>query len=140
MRFCNSCNRITLGEPLYCNYCGSSYEVKLCHARHPNPRNAVVCSQCGSREFSQPAPPLTVGQKLGIVLLKHSLGIFLGLLTSIALFMLAKALVEHGDEIVSQIIRVAMCLAVLWFAYLFAVPILNGLFGRPPNTRKRGRH
>src|ERR1700756_5276548 len=56
MRFCNQCHRMTAGEPLFCNFCGRSYDVKLCPHRHPNPRNAEICSQCGSRELSTPHP------------------------------------------------------------------------------------
>ena len=56
MRYCNQCHRITPGEPLFCNFCGRSYDFKLCPHRHPNPRNAEICSQCGSRELSTPHP------------------------------------------------------------------------------------
>src|SRR5437764_1469406 len=56
MRYCNQCHRITAGEPMFCNFCGSSYNVKLCPSRHINPRSAEVCSQCGSRDLSTPAP------------------------------------------------------------------------------------
>ena len=30
---------MTAGEPLFCNFCGRSYDLKLCPHRHPNPRN-----------------------------------------------------------------------------------------------------
>jgi hypothetical protein len=56
MRICLHCHRITVGEPLFCNFCGRTYDVKLCSARHANPRSAQICSQCGSREFSIPQP------------------------------------------------------------------------------------
>src|SRR5258705_3358168 len=54
MRYCNQCHRITPGEPLFCNSCGRSYDFRLCPSRHPNPRNAEICSECGSRELSTP--------------------------------------------------------------------------------------
>ena len=56
MHYCNQCHRITPGEPLFCNFCGRSYNLKLCPHRHPNPRNAEICSQCGSRDLSMPHP------------------------------------------------------------------------------------
>src|SRR5436853_4538857 len=56
MQYCNYCHRITAGEPLFCNFCGRSYNLKLCPHKHPNPRTAQACSQCGSRDFSTPQP------------------------------------------------------------------------------------
>ena len=56
MRYCNECHRMTAGEPLFCNFCGRSYDLKLCPHRHPNPRNAEICSECGSRDLSTPHP------------------------------------------------------------------------------------
>src|SRR5579872_634477 len=58
MRYCHNCHRITTGEPLFCHSCGDTYDAKLCPARHINPRWAQVCSQCGSRDLSTPAPPV----------------------------------------------------------------------------------
>src|SRR5262249_51997165 len=60
MRFCNNCQRVTAGEPLFCNFCGRSYDLKLCPHRHANPRTAEVCSQCGSRELSTPHPAMSL--------------------------------------------------------------------------------
>src|SRR6185295_10466411 len=60
MRYCNQCHRMTTGEPLYCNFCGRSYGLKLCPHRHLNPRNAEICSQCGSRELSTPHPRVSL--------------------------------------------------------------------------------
>lgn len=56
MKYCYNCNHVTAGEPLFCNFCGRSYDVKLCPRMHPNPRNAQACSKCGSRDFSTPQP------------------------------------------------------------------------------------
>ena len=54
MKYCYQCGKLTAGEPLFCNFCGRSYDVKLCPRQHPNSRVAEVCSQCGSRELSMP--------------------------------------------------------------------------------------
>lgn len=56
MRLCTKCYQITVGKPLFCNKCGSSYNVKLCPRLHVNPRAAKVCSECGSKDLSSPQP------------------------------------------------------------------------------------
>jgi hypothetical protein len=58
MRICYHCGRATSGQPLFCNHCGRSYNVKLCPRLHPNPRGASVCCACGSRDLSIPHPRL----------------------------------------------------------------------------------
>ena len=69
MRYCNQCHRMTAGEPLFCNFCGRSYELKLCPHRHPNPRNAEICSQCGSRDLSTPHPHVALWLAVAIKVL-----------------------------------------------------------------------
>jgi RNA polymerase subunit RPABC4/transcription elongation factor Spt4 len=56
MKYCYECGRMTAGEPRYCQFCGRTYDVKLCPRKHVNPRSAEVCSACGSRELSTPQP------------------------------------------------------------------------------------
>lgn len=56
MRYCYECNKVTHGKPLFCNFCGRSYNVKLCPRLHVNGRKAQACSLCGSRDLSTPAP------------------------------------------------------------------------------------
>jgi RNA polymerase subunit RPABC4/transcription elongation factor Spt4 len=63
MKYCFQCNRVTTGEPIFCNFCGSSYDTKLCPRLHPNPRRAEVCSQCGSRDLSTPQPKVPLWGK-----------------------------------------------------------------------------
>lgn len=83
MKYCYHCGHLTAGEPLFCNFCGRSYDLKLCPRRHPNPRFADVCSQCGSRELSTPQPKVSFWWKVLAFLLQVFLGIVLGL-TSLA--------------------------------------------------------
>lgn len=59
MKYCYECGRMTAGAPRYCQFCGMTYDVKLCPRRHENPRFAEVCSQCGSRELSTPQPKVS---------------------------------------------------------------------------------
>jgi hypothetical protein len=77
MKDCYQCGKLTAGEPLYCNHCGRSYDVKLCPRHHQNPRGAEGCSQCGSRELSTPQPKLPMSWRLAALLLQFVLGILL---------------------------------------------------------------
>jgi hypothetical protein len=68
---------MTAGEPLFCNHCGRSYDVKLCPRLHPNPRGAEVCSQCGSREMSTPQPKIPLSWRLLALIVRLGLGLLL---------------------------------------------------------------
>lgn len=75
MKYCYECGRITAGEPRYCQFCGRTYDVKLCPRRHENPRYAEVCSQCGSRELSTPQPKVSVLWKVAEVFVRAVVGL-----------------------------------------------------------------
>ncbi len=77
MTYCYNCGHITSGEPLFCNFCGRSYDLKLCPRHHSNPRSAQACSQCGSRELSTPQPRVPLMWKLLAVVIRFGLGILL---------------------------------------------------------------
>ena len=77
MNYCYNCGHITPGEPLYCNYCGRSYDLKLCPRHHPNPRSADVCSKCGSRELSTPQPKVPAMWKHSANVIRLGLGLLL---------------------------------------------------------------
>ena len=64
MKYCYNCGHMTPGDPLFCNVCGRSYDVKLCPRMHVNPRGAQVCSQCGNRELSTPQPKIPMSLRL----------------------------------------------------------------------------
>src|SRR5580704_12805767 len=77
MKYCYQCGHITQGEPAYCNFCGRSYDVRLCPRHHQNPRGAEVCSQCGSRELSTPQPKIPMSWRLLALLIRLGLGLLL---------------------------------------------------------------
>jgi len=54
MRRCNDCRRKSPDEALFCRFCAATFDLKLCPHRHPNPRDARYCTQCGSHELSRP--------------------------------------------------------------------------------------
>jgi RNA polymerase subunit RPABC4/transcription elongation factor Spt4 len=101
MKYCYECGRITAGDPRFCQFCGRTYDVKLCPRRHENPRFAEVCSQCGSRELSTPQPKVSflwrameflvrvmVGLLIAFVLLSFLYGLLTGPRTGGALMAL----------------------------------------------------
>jgi hypothetical protein len=90
MTYCYNCGHITPGEPLYCNYCGRSYDVKLCPRHHANPRSADVCSKCGSRELSTPQPKVPAVWKLLAIVIRLGLGLLLVYVTLSFFVALAK--------------------------------------------------
>src|SRR5713226_4356206 len=112
MRYCNHCHRITPGEPLYCNFCAHSYDFKLCPHRHPNPRNAEACSQCGSRELSTPHPRVPLWLAPLLVLLSALPGLLLLAVTVLFLFGFVSALVSN-QQLLFQFMVVGLMLAFL---------------------------
>jgi RNA polymerase subunit RPABC4/transcription elongation factor Spt4 len=88
--YCYNCGHLTPGEPLFCNYCGRSYDLKLCPRLHPNPRGADICSRCGSRELSTPQPKVPVVWKLLAILIRLGLGLLLTYITLAFLIALAR--------------------------------------------------
>ena len=77
MKYCYECGRITAGVPRYCQFCGRTYDVKLCPRRHENPRFAEVCSQCGSRELSTAQPKVSFLWKVMEFLARVIVGAFI---------------------------------------------------------------
>jgi hypothetical protein len=48
MKLCLNCRRTTPGKPTFCNFCGSSFNVRLCPRQHINPRSAEVVAFAGA--------------------------------------------------------------------------------------------
>ena len=113
MKYCYECGRITAGEPLYCSFCGRTYDVKLCPRHHVNPRSVEVCSQCGSRELSTPQPKVPVSWRIFGFLLKVALGSFL---VYVSLAVVVEFVRELATEPAVQYALVAMALLLvgLW--------------------------
>jgi len=107
MKYCYQCGRMTSGEPLFCSFCGRSYDVKLCPRLHVNSRRAEICSQCGSRDLSTPQPKVSWWWKVFGVLLRYGLGAFLVLLSLLAAVELLT---------VPQVQNGVVCLAILFGA------------------------
>lgn len=87
MKLCLNCHRTTPGKPTFCNFCGASFNVRLCPRQHTNPRSAEVCSECGSRELSRPHPKPNLLVRPLLWLLSLSPGVLL--IAALAAFLFA---------------------------------------------------
>jgi hypothetical protein len=117
MKYCYNCSRITIGQPLFCNFCGRSYDYKLCPRHHPNPRAAHACSQCGSRELSTPGPPVPVLLRPFLFLLTVLPGLLLLGLSLAFLAAFVQAFLT-SPELQGRFVVLALLLGLLWFLYL----------------------
>lgn len=141
MRYCNQCHRITPGEPLFCNSCGRSYDSKLCPHRHPNPRSAEICSQCGSRELSTPHPRIPLWLAPLLVLLSAVPGLLLLGVTILFFFALVNVLVNN-QQLLLQAMLAGLMLAFLWYLYMhlpaFLRRFIAKLFHRSHSDDRHG--
>lgn len=112
MKYCYECGRITAGVPRYCQFCGRTYDVKLCPRRHENPRFAEVCSQCGSRELSTPQPKVSFLWKVMEFLARVIVGAFIVYVLLSFVYGMATA-PRTGDALMA--LGILLCaLSVLW--------------------------
>jgi RNA polymerase subunit RPABC4/transcription elongation factor Spt4 len=113
MRYCYHCNRITHGKPLFCQFCGRTYDVKLCPRLHRNPRNAQICSQCGSRDLSTPAPKQPFWISLAVFALSLVPG-FLLILFTIFVLVAGFHVLLANPRMLLAFGFLALAVAVLW--------------------------
>jgi hypothetical protein len=116
MKYCFACNRVTPGEPLFCNSCGRSYNVKLCPHRHANPRTAQACSQCGSRDLSTPQPQVPVWAPVFEFVLSCVPGIILVLASAIVIMLVVEA-VLHSPALLASLTMPVLMLLILWWMW-----------------------
>ena len=127
MRYCLHCHHITTGDPLFCNFCGYSYDVKLCPARHINPRAAEACSECGARDFSTPAPK----PPFWLVPLLWTVKLIPGLLLSLLSLLFLNGLVQSigtSSGLQTKYVLIGLVLALLWWIYVQLPPSIKRLF------------
>lgn len=117
MRYCNFCHRLTTGEPLFCNFCGHSYDVKLCPSRHINPRAATICSQCGSRDLSVPHPRTPLFKRVLLRFVRILPGALLLIITVMFFFGLITAFLQ-SPALQGRLVCLGVVIAVLWWMYL----------------------
>jgi len=136
MTYCFHCGRMTWGKPLFCNYCGRSFDVKLCPRLHVNPRNATACSQCGSSDLSTPQPKVSVWWHVLGFLLRAVSG---ALLVWLSLVILVPALEEFFKEAMVQggIVILVLLLIGLWFLWSLLPLWLRKLIRRSLSRKER---
>lgn len=139
MRYCNHCHRITPGEPLFCNFCAHSYDYKLCPHRHPNPRNAEVCSQCGSRELSTPHPHVPLWLSALLVLLSALPGLLLLAISVLFFFGFVQVLVSN-EQLLFQFMLVGLMLSFLWYLYMHLPHFLRRFISKLFHRSNRDDH
>jgi RNA polymerase subunit RPABC4/transcription elongation factor Spt4 len=141
MRYCNHCHRITTGEPLFCNFCGRSYDFKLCPHRHPNPRSAEVCNQCGSREMSTPHPKVPFWMASLLTVLSVVPGVLL-LLLSVMFLVGFLRVVLSSQQLMFEFMLIGLFIGFLWWLYMklprFLRRRLSKLIGRGKAGDDRG--
>jgi hypothetical protein len=137
MRYCTSCRRITAGQPLFCNFCGRSYDVKLCPSRHVNPRSALVCSQCGSHDLSTPGPAASLATRITLRLLALLPGVLLLIISLFVLLELIRAFLEN-PAIQAQAVWLCVMLGFLWWLYLQLPKFIRHGIGKITKRKKGG--
>lgn len=131
---------MTPGDPLYCNFCGRSYDVKLCPRHHPNPRIAEMCSQCGSRDLSTPQPKVSVWWRILEWLTRMFVGAFLVFLSMALLFEFLKVVLQ-SPEGKAAVFMLAILLGVLWWLWTLLPDWFRKLVKRSfERRRQRDEH
>jgi len=116
MKYCYNCNRITPGEPLFCNFCGRSYNVKLCPRMHPNPRSAEACSQCGSRDLSTPQPRVPLWAPVLQFFLSLIPGFILTVLSILSVALVIRA-IRQSPRALTSLVFLLLALGVFWWIW-----------------------
>ena len=116
MKYCYHCDRVTIGEPLFCNFCGRSYDVKLCPRLHVNPRGTRVCSKCGSTELTTPQPRVPFWAQLLLFLLTLVPGLILSLISiGLVVFFFKRFLFSH--DMLMGLAAIDFILGTLWWGW-----------------------
>ena len=143
MRYCHNCHKTTTGEPLFCQHCGSTYDAKLCPSRHINPRWAAVCSQCGSRDLSTPAPRVPLLLKLLLLSVSLLPGVLLAGMLVLAAVGIFQALLT-SQAVQGQLLAAMVLLALLWWLWLQLPHFIQKMFGslwrKPKKEKDRHSH
>jgi hypothetical protein len=116
MRYCYNCNRVTIGDPLFCNFCGRSYNIKLCPKLHVNPRDAEACSRCGNRDLSTPQPKVPFWATFLLVVLSLIPGLILAVFSIVVIRFFIKRFLNSPDMLLALTL-LQMVLGMLWWGW-----------------------
>ena len=129
MKYCYACGHRTRGEPLFCNFCGRSYDVKLCPKLHVNSRSAEACSQCGSRDLSIPQPRIPILWPFLAALTQAVFGLFL-LTLSLPVSVSFLDDLSRRSAPPDRLLVGAFILIVLWSFWIMLPDIFRGIIHR----------
>lgn len=135
MKYCYACGHTTAGEPRFCNFCGRSYDAKLCPSFHVNPRFAEACSHCGSRELSTPQPKVPLWWHLAGLLVYLLAGVLLTDISIPVLLDLMKDLLIGSGVHNRGIVR-GFFLSILWSFWTILPDFFRQIVRRSLNRRK----
>jgi hypothetical protein len=116
MKYCFHCNHVTVGEPLFCDHCGRTYDVKLCPRLHMNPRAAEVCSQCGTRDLSTPQPKVPLWARLVLPFTVGLVGAFAGLVSLVFILSVFQELIQR-QEMQTGLVFFGILILVMWWSW-----------------------
>ncbi len=128
---------MTPGDPLFCNFCGRSYDSKLCPRLHLNPRSAEACSECGSRDLSTPQPRPVFGGEIASFVLRKLSGVLL-LLMTVLLFVGFFQVVLSSPELLGKFLVLALLMGLLWYLYMRLPRFVRRGIGRMVSRRGDG--
>ena len=139
MKLCTNCKKLTPGEPLFCMNCGRSYDYKLCPHRHVNPRTALVCTICGSRDLSVPQQQSSFWLRLLLHTVRLAAGLILLLLT-VLLFASVLEAVLSNQELLGRVFIGGLLISLLWLVYLNLPRSVRHVFGAGHKSSESNRH
>jgi len=116
MKYCYNCNRVTIGEPLFCNFCGRSYDVKLCPKLHVNPRQAQVCSACGNHDLTTPQPKVPFWAKMLLVVLTLIPGAIVSFISIVLVMVFIERFLGKQDMMMGLAL-IEFILGALWWGW-----------------------
>ena len=140
MRYCTHCRHVTAGQPLFCIFCGRTYDVRLCPRLHVNPRRAEVCAQCGSRDLSQPHPRTAWGSSV-LQTVFHMLPTLLIVTIGIVVVLGMVQAVLTDQQVQGQFVVLMLLAAAGWIAWSkLPGPVRTGVRRVMTRRNKRERH
>lgn len=122
MRRCTYCFRFQTGKPVYCAFCGRSFDVRICSRGHRNPRGVQFCAECGSADLSTPTPPASLLHRVSGVTLYFFAGLTIVLIVAVPV--LALFLSIDFEQLAPAIVRLVLVVGFLyWTTTLLPGPI-----------------
>jgi hypothetical protein len=116
LKFCYHCGQATFGEPLFCNFCGRSYNVKLCPRFHVNSRGTSFCSKCGSHDLSTPQLRVPLWARMLQFALIVISDVFVTVFSAGLVILFAISL-SLGSNKWGDCIAICSVLSVLWWSW-----------------------